>query len=133
MGRSDVILKLEIIKRPIMLTILAFTMFISPLAIAIGQCIYSIWVCFFNAYPNKKIIGYPIHEQISDLSGNIISSISMAAVVYLVGLLPINIYICLMLQIFAGIFYYIIISILIKNDSYYYMKEIITNKIKHKK
>ena len=88
MGRSDIVMKWELIKRPIMLSVLAITAFISPLAIAIGQCIYCIGVCFFNAYPNKKIIGYPIRDQVLDIGGNFLLALTMAGIVFLVGLLP---------------------------------------------
>ncbi len=129
MGRSDIVMKWELIKRPIMLSILAITAFISPLTIAIGQCIYSIGVCFFNAYPNKKIIGYPIRDQVLDVGGNFLLAISMALFVYLIGMLPINIYFCLILQIFLGITFYISGSIIFKNDSMFYMKEFLQKKI----
>ena len=129
MGRSDIVMKWELIKRPIMLSILAITAFISPLTIAIGQCFYSIGVCFFNAYPNKKIIGYPIRDQVLDVGGNFLLAISMALFVYLIGMLPINIYFCLILQIFLGITFYISGSIIFKNDSMFYMKELLQKKI----
>ena len=132
MGRSDVVMKWELIKRPIMLGILAITAFISPLAIAIGQTIYAICVCFFNAYPNKKIIGYPIKDQIKDLSINFLSSLFMAAVVYLIGRIPMNIYLCLSLQVFAGLSVYYALSLAFRNDSYFFLKNFVQQRITHR-
>lgn len=131
MGRSDVVMKWELIKRPVMLTILAMTAFISPIAIAIGQCIYSIGVCFFNAYPNKKLIGYPIREQIMDVGDNAIQASIMALLVYWVGLMDINIYLCVLMQILMGLGVYIGLSLVFKNDNYTYLKDFISNKLKH--
>lgn len=128
MGRSDIIMKWELMKRPIMLGILAITAFISPLAIAIGQCFYAIGVCFFNAYPNKKIIGYPIREQISDVGGNFLLALLMAMVVYVMGLLSLNIYLLLFVQVMTGIVIYIGGSIVLKNDSFIYLKDHITSR-----
>ncbi len=121
MGRSDVVMKLELFKRPIMISVLLFTMFISPLAIAIGQCVYCVFICFVNAYPNKRVLGYSIRAQIMDVLANFFVSIIMAIVVYLIGLLPMNIYCCFFSQILAGMIFYFCISKLTKNDSFMYL------------
>ena len=131
-GRSDIVLKWEMAKRPAMLGILCITAFISPLAIAIGQCIYAIGVCFFNAYPNKKILGYPIREQIKDIGGNFINSIIMVAVVLAVGQLPYNTCLVLVLQILSGFSIYMFLSIITKNENYYYIKEFIIKNVEKK-
>lgn len=131
MGRSDIVLKWEMAKRPVMLGILCITAFISPLAIAIGQCIYAIGVCFFNAWPNKKILGYPIREQIKDIGGNFINSIIMVVVVLLVGYLPISIYVTLILQILLGCIVYIGLSYIFHNESFYYIFDFIIKRYKN--
>ena len=133
MGRSDIVLKWEMAKRPVMLGILCITAFISPLAIAIGQCIYAIGVCFFNAYPNKKILGYPIREQIKDIGGNFINSIIMVAVVLATGYMPLNIYVTLILQILFGCATYLGLSVLCHNESFYYILDFIQKRYKHGK
>lgn len=55
LGKVDVLLKMEFYKRPLMFFILIITMFISPLAIAVGQLFYSVSATLFNAWPNKNI------------------------------------------------------------------------------
>lgn len=131
MGRSDIVMKWEMLKRPVMLGILCITAFISPLAIAIGQCIYAIGVCFFNAYPNKKILGYPIREQIKDIGNNFINSIIMVAVVLAIGHLPINIYVTFILQVLLGCAVYFGLSILSHNESFYYILDFIQKRNKN--
>ena len=74
---------MEFIKRPAMFAILVATMFISPLAIAVGQLIYSILAFVVNAYPNRKYIGYPIKQQLKDVGMNFVLSLIMAIIVYL--------------------------------------------------
>lgn len=133
MGRSDIVLKWEMAKRPVMLGILCITAFISPLAIAIGQCIYAIGVCFFNAWPNKKVLGYPILEQIKDVGGNFINSLIMVAVVLLVGHLPINIYITLLMQILLGCVIYFGLSVFLHNESFYYILDLLLKRYKNAK
>lgn len=122
-GRSDEVLKLEFYKKPVMLAILVVAVFISPIAISIGLFFYSIFVLCVNTIPNKKYIGYSIVEQINDVKASFILSSIMAVGVYFVGLLPINIYILMFLQVLIGCLFYIGASHLLKAESYLYLKE----------
>ena len=67
-GRSDIILKAEIIKKTIETILLILVMFISVDAIVIGMAINSTMFVIVNAYPNQKLIGYSVKEQKKDLS-----------------------------------------------------------------
>lgn len=131
MGRTDIVMPLETGKSIAMLSILAVTVFISPLAIAAGQTIYSIGACFFNMWPNKRILNYPIGQQFKDVGSNIVMSVIMAVFVLFIGYLPINLYICIILQIIFGVSLYWGMSVLFRNDSYYYLKELVFKKIHH--
>lgn len=53
-GRSDVLLKLELIKKPVYLVFLFASIRISVLAVAITMAMYSISAVFMNMFPNKK-------------------------------------------------------------------------------
>lgn len=97
-GRADVLLRLELYKKPVMVAILIVTTFISPLAIAAGMCVYGVYALIINAHPNKKYVGYPFVQQLRDVSSNAILSIMMAVVVYCVGQIEMNIYLSLFLQ-----------------------------------
>jgi len=128
MGRTDIVMKLETGKSIAMLSVLAVTVFIGPLAIAAGQTLYSIGACFFNMWPNKRVLNYPIRQQMKDVSGNIIISVIMAAVVYLLGLLPLNLYVLIIIQVSFGVSLYLGMCILFHNESYYYMKDMLMKK-----
>lgn len=109
-GRADTLLKLEVYKKPLMVTILVFCMFISPLAIAIGQFFYSFIALAINAYPNRKYIDYPLKDQFLDISKSFFSAVVMSLIVYFLGTLSFNIYLVLILQIFVGILVYVLLS-----------------------
>ena len=109
-GRADTLLKLEVYKKPLMVTILVFCMFISPLAIAIGQFFYSLIALAINAYPNRKYIDYPLKDQFLDISKSFFSAVVMSLIVYFLGKLSFNIYLVLILQIFVGILVYVLLS-----------------------
>jgi O-antigen/teichoic acid export membrane protein len=111
-GRSDVFLKLEIIKKSygIVALIIAVFCFDSPIAIAMTGVFTTFISCFVNAYPNKKLINYSYFEQMKDLIPSFILSILMLVVVLLVGLLPIPTIAVLLLQVLVGTAVYFLSS-----------------------
>lgn len=115
-GRSDVILKLEFIKKPIYIAIIIITLFINPLAICIGNMIYSLITLCINSIYNKEIINYTLKEQIKDIYIYIIISLIMQAAVIAIGFISINIYIKLVLQIIVGAFVYLLLTHILKID-----------------
>lgn len=132
-GRSDTVLKLEIVKKPIYLLVLLISMRISPLFIAIGSLFYSIIAFLLNAFPNRKYLNYSIKNQIWDVLPIFIISAIMAICVYLLGFLNINKFILLSLQVICGICIYLILALLFKIDSLKLLISIIKEKIKLRK
>ncbi len=129
MGRSDITLKIEIVKKSIELVVLLAVMRISVSAIVIGMASCSIFFIFLNAFPNIKLIGYSIKEQLFDLLPNLTMSLVMAGCVYLVGLLPMNVYLSLSIQVVLGITLYIIFSIITRNKEFLFATDLIKKKI----
>lgn len=120
MGRSDIVLRLEYIKKPIYLALLLIGVHISPLAIAAAVAINSICAMTLNAWPNKKLIDYSLREQWTDLWPQFVLSMVMGTAVWLLGRLDINMYILFCLQVFLGIFIYIGFSRLLRLKGYDY-------------
>jgi len=127
-GRSDIVLKLEFIKKPLYLLMIIICAFISPLAIAIGSSIYNFLVFFINAYPNKKLLNYSFFEQIKDISLYLFFCIIMSVLIFLIGLININIYLSLFLQIIAGIGIYVGLALLFKCDDFFYLINLLKGK-----
>ena len=124
-GRSDMTLKLELIKKPIYLTIILLMLPISPLAICIGNAVYSIVALLINTKPNIKILNYSLKEQFGDILAPLVVSIFMSVLIMIIGLININIYIKFIVQIIFGVSFYITVCKIIKLDSYDYLKNII--------
>ena len=129
-GRSDIILKIEIIKKIVGFAALFSTMFISIKALALSMVITTIFNVIINAYPNKKIINYGVKNQIIDVLPNIVICVGMGVITYSLGFLSVHMLVKLLIQIIAGISVYIVFSIFSKNDSYYRLVSII-NGFKH--
>lgn len=123
MGRNDITLRLNLVKKIIGLIVLLFTVWISVKAIAIGSLICTVLFQILNSAPNKKLMGYTYREQMADILPNILLSFVMAVIVYLLNFVNINLVIKLLLQIFAGAFIYISLSWLLKIESFEYTKK----------
>lgn len=117
-GRSDIVLNLELYKKPIYFILLIVGALISPLAVAVTMLIYTICGTLINAFQLSKVIDYPIREQLVDLGKPIILCIVMSIVIYPITFLKINYFIMVVLQIVVGVFVYILLSVFSNNDSF---------------
>lgn len=132
-GRSDITLKLEFIKKPLYFSIIFGTMFISPLAMCVGNTVYDLIGTTINAMPNKKLIGYSYWEQLKDLAPQMGISLVMALIVYLLGRLNINIYLLTMLQISVGIIIYYALAKLLRLECLQYMEKTASDFLKSRR
>jgi O-antigen/teichoic acid export membrane protein len=128
-GRSDIFLKLEIIKRTIGLIILLLVMRHGVFAIAASAVITTLIASFVNAYPNRKLIEYKYKEQILDMLPSIGISAIMGVVIYTLGNLFVelnfsNITI-IFTQVITGVATYVGISFLFKIDEIRYLINLI--------
>lgn len=121
-GHSGLTLKLEFIKKPIFIIFIAIGATISPLAIALGNLLYSIFGTTINAWPNRKYLHYGLLEQLKDIYPPLLLSAFVGIVIYFMGHLHINIIVLLLLQCMVGIVLYLGLASLFKMESYLYVK-----------
>ena len=120
-GRSDITLKLEFIKKPFYVVAICFAMFISPFAIAVANVLYGFVGVLLNTWPNKKLVNYKFAEQLSDIRPQLLLSLAVAAVAYLVGLFEMNCYLLLGIQLVVGFGLYWLASKKLSLESYTYI------------
>ena len=134
MGRSDLFLKLEIIKKAIGMVTLLGTMWISVEAMAYSLLATTLLSSFINAFPNKKLLNYSYPEQIMDMIPSVLLSAVMGTVVFCVTFLPINNdFLTLLIQVPLGVLIYIGGSWLFKMESFTYVLTTIKGFLKRKK
>ncbi len=63
-GRSDLVLRLEVIKKSIAFAILFVSMFFSLKVMCYGQVLYSLIALYLNTHYTKRILGYSFTRQI---------------------------------------------------------------------
>ncbi|MCI9033118.1 MAG: lipopolysaccharide biosynthesis protein [Lachnospiraceae bacterium] len=120
-GRSDIDLKLELIKKLLEIMVLLLTMRYGVMAIAYGLIGTAILNQIINAWPNKELIGYSYLEQIRDVLPEIALACVMGAVVYFVGYLQLPDLTVLVLQIMVGIVVYLGLSALMRLEAFIYL------------
>lgn len=131
-GRSDITIKIEIIKKLIGLLILLVAMEYGVIWIALSNILYSLIVLIINAFPSKKLINYSFGEQFVDLLPATIASVVMACVIYPLSFGINDSLLLLLLQIILGILTYILISVIFRIESFRYLINLAREKWFHK-
>lgn len=108
LGRSKLHLRVEIIKKIIIVINIAITLRWGISAMISGMIVISIFFLYLNGYYSEILIGYSVREQLHDLFPNLIVAILMGFALYAVGLLSFpNPLAMLIVQICFGILVYI--------------------------
>lgn len=132
LGRSDVFLKLEIIKLTVGLMILWVSVSYGIYAIAFGLFISSVISAFINAFPNLKLLNYSYFQQLKDIMPVLLLSFFMGLVIWLTSLLSLPPLIEVVFQTFIGGVFYFGIARLLKLECMVYLidtyREIIKNR-----
>lgn len=123
MGRSDVVLKLEIVKKSIAVAILLFTSLVigDMMAIAVGNLVYSVIAVGINMGPLKALLDYNRINQIKDIIPSFIIATASGAITTLIGLAIDGALLQLVVQIGVFIFTYVLLSIAFKLEAFSYL------------
>ena len=133
MGRSDLFLKLEIIKKTVGIIAILITMWISVQAMAYSFLVTTILNQIINSWPNKKLLNYSYLEQVKDMLPQIMLSLVMGAAIYAVSFLHLSASLTLLIQIPLGVLVYWSGSKIFHVESYTYIIEMVKNFKKRKK
>ena len=133
LGRSDLFLKLEIIKKVIGLAAVLITMKISVMAMAYSLLVTSVLSQIINSWPNKKLLGYDYLAQLKDMFPQIALSCIMGGCIYSIQFIRFNDVLTLALQFATGVVVYTLLSKLFKIESFDYIFNTILKVMSRKK
>lgn len=125
MGRSDLFLKLEILKKIVGMILLFTTMWFGVMAMAYSLLVTTVTSMFINSLPNKDLLDYSFREQMLDILPAVVLAIAMGIAVSFIKLLNFGNILTLLIQVPLGVFIYIIGSKLFKLDSFDYLLDIV--------
>ena len=125
LGRSDLFLKLEILKKTVGVILLLSTMWFGVMAMAYSLLVSTIASQIINSWPNRKLLGYSYLDQLKDILPGIFLAVFMGFCVSFVELLGLPNILTLAIQVVAGAVIYIAGSFILKLDSFQYLFGII--------
>lgn len=128
LGRSDLFLKLEIIKKSYGLVAIAIAVifFDSPIAIAATGAVTAILSVFVNASPNQKLLGYSFFDQMKDILPALSLSVGMFAVVYVLSLvLTLAPILEVLILVCVGAGFYVLLSLLFRIKAFGFVLDIL--------
>lgn len=132
MGRSDLYLKLEIIKKIMGLTLLLITYRISVMAMGYSLLVSSVLSQLINTWPNWKLLNYRYLEQLTDILPTLLLAVSTGFCMWLVGLAHLPDLVMLVLQIPLGLAVYLTGSALLKLDTFEFLWNVVKPKLQKK-
>lgn len=121
LGRSDLFLKLEVIKKLAGFAIICVSMWYGVMAMALGAILDNFLCQIINASPNKRLLGYTYAQQLRDICPSMLLSLGMGGAVLCVGFLGLPDVITLFIQVPLGAAIYILGSKLLHFESYEYV------------
>ena len=121
MGRSDLFLKLEIIKKVFGVIILLVTLQYGVYVMALSLLFTSVMSQLINSWPNAKLLDYAYGHQLMDMLPAILLSLVMGAAVYPIQLFGWSDWVTLPVQVIAGAAVYILGSVIFRLDSFSYL------------
>jgi teichuronic acid exporter len=120
-GRSDIFLKNNIMKKLIGIIILLFTVNYGIKAIAIGYAVSSLANFVINIIPNQKLLDYGLKEQCRDVFPTFILSLFMGILVYSVNIFNLDYLLKLCIQVIVGVLVYTLGAYILKLESFNYL------------
>lgn len=130
MGRSDMFLKLEIIKKVLGVISIVATLPFGVFAIALGYMVTGPLSAAVNAFPNRRLLNYSFKEQCTDLLPFFLMSGIMGVIIWPVQYLALHKIVIIALQVLVGGFVYIVESKILHVDVFEECLEVIKKKNK---
>ena len=128
-GRSDLFLRLEIIKKAMAVPVVIIGVVWGIKAMIFGMLINSLIAYYLNSYWSGRFIGYSFLAQIRDILPSLLLALSMGIVVFLEGLFiplpPMSLFI---IQLVTGAVIIFFLCEAFNFKDYVYIKEIVKEK-----
>lgn len=128
-GRSDVVLKLELMKKPVYLVSLIIGVMINVKALAIAMLVFDILALALDVFYIRKYIPYTVGEQLGDMLPALGLGVVMAAVVFLIPSVS-SLILTLVVKITAGAAVYLAGSVFFRLEVFCYLKNILLERFK---
>ena len=128
-GRSDLFMRIDFSKIPVIFITMAITFPISLKAVAIGNAVTAFIYYYMNTYMVNKLYGFGVLKQFISMKKGIIATIIMGLSVFAITSFIENSLISLCLGLLFGVIIYILVLHLLKEEEYKMVVEKLKSKI----
>lgn len=128
-GRSDLCLKLELIKKALGFLILFASIPFGAMAIAVSSALFGFVSMLINIIPNKGILGYSVSEQLKDMAKPVIIALVANIPSALLIMLGLSAIITLILQVFASLLISFVLLKLTKEEGFEMLWQVLRSKM----
>ena len=133
-GRSDIFLKLEIIKKIFAVPVIIVGVIWGIHAMILGMIIQTLIAYYLNSYYSGRFIGYSTLQQVKDVLPSFIFALAINAVVYSLNyILSFEAWTMLIIEIALGGILVITLGELLRMKDYLYLKNIIKEQLVKKR
>ena len=117
-GRSDLIMKVEVKKKVIDFIILIITLFFGPFVVALGVVMEAIIAVFFTARANAPLVNYSFKEQVADVFPSFCMTVFMGTCVIIASfMINSQSVTSFIIQVLVGVISYVGISVVTRNKT----------------
>lgn len=128
-GRSDLTLKLDIIKKSLGIAILFAMLPFGIIWMCVGKAGYELIAFSLNTFYTRKLLGYGFWKQVRDIAPTLVKAALMfAAILAVTSVLNVNVWAELALGTIAGFAVYLILSVLVRDDAFMELKKVLFEK-----
>lgn len=126
-GRSDLVLKLEIVKKIVAIIILFVSIFYGIIGMCIGRVVYALVAFYMNTYYTKKLYNYGFLTQVKEIFPVFMLSFSMMIIALLISNYITTPCLSLLVSFITCSVYYVVACYLFRVSSLFELREIIMN------
>lgn len=116
-GRSDLVLRLDFIKKPVAFFMLFAMIPLGIMPMCIGRAFYELFAFSLNCYYTKKILCYGLWRQIGDMFPIFLYSLIMGIIVRVVAMEIVSPCATLLVSVPIGVVIYFSVAAILKDES----------------
>lgn len=124
-GRSDLILRLEIVKKSIAFTILFVSLFFSLEVVCLGLVVYSVIATYLNCHYTDKLLNYGFSTQMKEIIPNMLLSMVVLAESLLLSEIIDNSLLSIIASLLVCILSYLLLANMFKVSAFKELIEIV--------
>lgn len=124
-GRSELFLKLEVVKKIIGVIILCVTIPLGLVAMCYGQIVSSVLFLIINTYYTGKLINVGFFQQMKDLTPTLLYTFVMGGVVWILSSMLTSSYLQILVGLLVGLPMYLLVSKVAKSQEYLFLLDVL--------